>query len=77
MPDVKNVVEHADMIVNGYAFTAMENGWVRVLNLNSPQSAFVLDANGELVETSADDIEARIVRDYYLNNKEFMGGSHA
>lgn len=77
MPDVEKVARGANMIVNGYAFTAAENGWVRVLNLNAPQSALVLNADGDLLETSTDDIEVEIVRGYYLANKEFMGGTDA
>lgn len=77
MPEIEKVAQGANMIVNGYAFTAAENGWVRVLNLNAPDRALVLSESGDLLETSTDDIEAKIVRDYYLENKEFMGGGDA
>lgn len=77
MPDVEKIAQNANMIVNGYAFTAMENGWVRALNLNAPASALVLNEAGEVLETSMDDIEIGIARDYYLANKEFMGGADA
>ena len=38
MPDILSVADHADMIVNGYAFSK-SNDSVRVLNLNNPASA--------------------------------------
>ena len=40
MPDILSVADHADMIVNGYAFSK-SNDSVRVLNLNNPASACV------------------------------------
>ena len=60
MPDILHVADTADMIVNGYAFTKA-NGQVRVLNLN-----------GELLETTMDDIELSIVQDYYARNKSYL-----
>ena len=35
MPDIKNIADGADIIVNGYAFTREDDG-IHVLNLNSP-----------------------------------------
>ena len=46
MPDILSVADHADMIVNGYAFSK-SNDSVRVLNLNNPASACVLSADGK------------------------------
>lgn len=71
MLDIKKVADESDMIVNGYAFTKCENG-VKVLNLNRPNKAIVISLNGETLETSMDDIEIQIVKDYYNNNKKFM-----
>ncbi|MCC8098090.1 MAG: hypothetical protein LIO44_05985 [Eubacterium sp.] len=71
MVDIKVVADEADMIVNGYAFTKCDLG-VRVLNLNNPVKAVVLDSNGKVVATSMDDIEISIVADYYERNKKFM-----
>ena len=45
---------------------------VRVLNLNKPDRAAVLSLEGELLETSMDDVELGIVRDFFLRNKEFL-----
>lgn len=71
MPDIMKVADTADMIVNGYAFTK-ENGMIRVLNLNHPERACVLTKNGEMAETTMDDVELSIVSDYYQKNKKYL-----
>ncbi len=71
MPDILNIADNADMIVNGYAFTKCEEGF-KVLNLNRPDRAIVISVDGETLETTMDDIEIKIVKDYYQNNKNFM-----
>lgn len=71
MTDILKVSDEADLIINGYAFTKSEEGY-RVLNLNRPDKAIVLSTEGETLETTMDDIEIQIVRDYYEKNKEFM-----
>ena len=71
MPDIKSIAEAADMIVDGYAFT-MRNGGISVLNLNHPDRAAFLSCEGELIETSMDDIELVIVGDYLDRNREFL-----
>ena len=65
MTDVNKVADEADMIVNGYAFTQNKEG-CRVLNLNRPDKATVLSKNGEVLETSMDDIEIQIVKNFYF-----------
>lgn len=69
-PDIKDIADKADMIINGYAFTD-NDGWIRVLNLNCLNHAAVI-YEGKIVETNMDDIENEIVMEYYRNNKEFM-----
>ena len=69
---LKAIADAANMIVNGYAFTQDPNGTVRVLNLHDPSRASLFSAEYELLETSMDDIEAKIVRDYLLDNAEFL-----
>ena len=71
MTDITQISENADMIVNGYAFTKCELGY-KVLNLDNPQKAMVVSDTGEPFETTMDDIEIRIVVDYFLKNKKFM-----
>lgn len=71
MTEIVKVAEQADMIINGYAFTKEGND-IRVLNLNNPEKAVVLDSAGNVMETSMDDIEIHIVKRYLENNREFM-----
>ena len=63
MPDIKIIADKADIIVNGYAFTREDDG-VHVLNLNSPDKAVVFNSDGEVLETTMDDIELSIVNRY-------------
>ena len=71
MIDIKNIADKADMIINGYSFTKCDEGY-QVLNLNKPSNAVVLSVSGDVLETSMDDIEIEIVKDYYKKNRELM-----
>lgn len=71
MNKIAAIADAADMIVNGYAFSAW-NGGYRVLNLNRLDRAAVLSKDGEVLETSMDDIELAIVRDYFISNRRFL-----
>ncbi len=73
MCDILDVASRADVIVNGYAFTK-DNGSIKVLNLNRPEKAAMLSSDGDVLETSMDDIELDIVRDYLKRNERFMEG---
>ena len=71
MVDIKQIADAADMIVNGYAFTRCPEGY-RVLNLNRPDRAVVFSKNGDVLETSMDDIEVRIAVNYLEKNHRFL-----
>ena len=71
MTDVAAVAQQAEMIVNGYAFTPVKTH-IRVLNLNHPEKAVVLSQDGKIIETTMDDIEIEIVKDYWENNRELL-----
>lgn len=71
MPDIKRIADEADMIVNGYAFIKAPEGY-KILNLNKPISAAVVNSSGEILETTMDDIELQIVSEYYDKNRRFM-----
>ena len=71
MDKIKEIADKADMIVNGYAFTR-ENDQIRILNLNNLDKALVIFADGKVLETTMDDIEIRIVLDYWNSDREFM-----
>ena len=71
MPDLFKIADDADMIVNGYAFSPQAQT-IRVLNLNRPSSACVLSPDGQMLETTMDDIELSIVQDYYARNRKYL-----
>ena len=71
MHDIKNVADKADVIINGYAFTR-ENDQIRVLNLNCPDRAVVFSMEGEVLETTMDDIELSIACRYLKQNLKYM-----
>ena len=76
MDKIKEIADKADMIVNGYAFTR-ENDQIRILNLNNLDKALVISADGKALETTMDDIEIRIVLDYWNSDCEFMENEDA
>ena len=71
MNEIQKIADNADMIVNGYAFTKCDKGY-RVLNIKNPLKASVVSFDGTILETTMDDIEAGIVVDYFLKNKQYM-----
>ena len=71
MPDIKNIADKADFIVNGYAFTR-EGDKIHVLNLNCPDKAIVFGTDGEVLETTMDDIELSIASRYLKQNLKYM-----
>ena len=76
MRDIVQIAKDADLIVNGYAFT-LQQGLVRVLNLDAPDSAVVMTKDGDVLETTMDDIEVQIVRDYLRRDLKYMEAAHA
>ena len=68
---IKELADNAEVIICGYAFSKCENG-ISVLNLNAPDHAAVFSNEGEMLETSMDDIELSIVRDYLEKSKKYM-----
>lgn len=71
MLNIREIANESDLIVNGYSFTRCEHGY-RVLNLNKPDRAVMLSSDGEVLETSMDDIELSIVQDYWKRNARFL-----
>ena len=64
MDKIEKIARDADIIINGYAFS-FEKEIIRVISLDDLNSAIVLDLQGEVLETSMDDIEIAIVKKYY------------
>ncbi len=71
MPDIKSIADKANIIINGYSFTR-ENDGIHVLNLNSPDKAVVFGEDGEVLETTMDDIELSIASSYLQKNMKYM-----
>lgn len=58
--------------MGAYAFTAMDDGNIRILCLNAPYHAAVIRPNGEVLESNMDDVEQDIVALYWERNKKYM-----
>ncbi len=71
MTDIRKIADEAEMIVDGYAFTRCKYGF-RILNLNNPSKAAMLTDKGEVLETSMDDIELSIVKEYLEKNRDLL-----
>jgi len=71
MPDIKSIADKADIIINGYAFTRNDDR-IQVLNLNCPDKAVVFNTEGEVLETTMDDIEISIASRYLQQNLKYM-----
>ena len=71
MPDIKTIADNADVIINGYAFTRKDDS-IQVLNLNCPDKAVVFSADGEILETTMDDIELSIASRYLQQAQKYM-----
>ncbi len=69
---LQQIAEESAMIVGGYAFTPMEDGYIRVLALHGDNHACVLSEGGEVIETNMDDIELAIVSKYWLRNRQLL-----
>ena len=71
MPDIKTIADKADVIVNGYAFTSEDNR-IHVLNLDCPDKAVVFSMDGDVLETTMDDIELSIASRYLQQNLKYI-----
>ncbi len=45
--DIISIADNAKIIVNGYAFTEREDGFISILNLYHPDCAMVVNKAGE------------------------------
>lgn len=70
MIDIEKISQNATMIVCGYAFTLTEDKHVQVIDLRAPHHALLMTEDGEVLETSMDDIEISIVQDYWSKNQK-------
>lgn len=75
--ELETICSNADMIVCGYAFNRKEDNTIHVLQLRAPYHALVLSQEGEVLETSMDDVELDIVKGYWLKNQKYMEEAYA
>ena len=77
MFDPRTIADEADVIIDGYAFIKKEEGRLTIVNLNQEGHAALIFPSGEVVETSMDDIELSIAKDYLERAKAYMEEGHA
>ena len=70
--EVLRAAEDAKLIVYGYAFTALEDGLVRILDLKHPDCFMIVNSEAEIFETNMAPIEQRIVLELCRRNLQFM-----
>lgn len=77
MTKVEELAEKAEVIISGYAFFNSDDENITVINLNKDEHASVFSKSDELIETSMDDIELSIVRDYLKKARPYMENQSA
>lgn len=75
--ELLKVSSDADMIVCGYAFTKTEDSNIRVLDLKEPHHALLMSPQGEILETTMNDVELSIVEGYWDKSRKYVEGSYA
>lgn len=75
--ELLKVSSDADMIVCGYAFTKTEDSNIRVLDLKEPHHTLLMSLQGEILETTMNDVELSIVEGYWDKNRKYVEGSYA
>lgn len=70
--EVRRIAEEAEIIVCGYAFTALEDSLVRILDLKHPDCFMIVNSEAEIIETNMAPIEQRIVLELCRRNLKFM-----
>ena len=79
MPDkeLQKIAENAKIIVNGYAFSKRDDGFISILNLDHPDCAMVISKELEIIETNMDEIEQGIVLSLAKRNLAFLEDDNA
>lgn len=75
--EISFIADHANIIVCGYAYSKRDDGFISILNLKHPDSAMVINRNGEIIETNMDQIEQKIVLDLNKRNLQFLEADYA
>lgn len=74
---ITSIADKAPLIVNGYAYTPREDGFISILNLNHPDCAMVINKDCDVIETNMDPIEQQIVRSLSRKNLQFLEAKDA
>ena len=75
--ELQKIAENAKIIVNGYAFSKREDGFISILNLDHPDCAMVISKDLEIIETNMDEIEQEIVISLAKRNLPFLEDDNA
>ena len=75
--ELEKIADNAKIIVNGYAFSTREDGFISILNLEHPDCAIVINHNFEIIETNMDEIEQGIVIELAKRNFQFLEEQNA
>ena len=70
--ELEKIAENAKVIVNGYAFSKREDGFISILNLEHSDCAIVINNDFEIIETNMDEIEQGIVLELAKKNLQFL-----
>lgn len=77
LDDLEAARANANMIVCGYAFRKTEDSNIEILQLRTPFHALVMSRAGEVLETTMDDVELDIVKEYWAKNQKCMEEAYA
>ena len=75
--ELQKIAENAKIIVNGYAFSKRDDGFISILNLDHPDCAMVISKELEIIETNMDEIEQVIVLNIWKNDAEYVESANA
>ena len=75
--ELQKIAENAKIIVNGYAFSKRDDGFISILNLDHPDCAMVITKELEIIETNMDEIEQEIVLSLAKRNLAFLEDDNA
>ena len=75
--ELQKIAENAKIIVNGYAFSKRDDGFISILNLDHPDCAMVISKELEIIETNMDEIEQDIVLSLAKRNLSFLEDDNA
>lgn len=76
MSDIAALADLAEVIICGYAVCRCEIGF-RIINLHDPGSCSIFRDDGCLLETSMNDVELSVAREYFKRARKYMEEGNA